>query len=229
MNLKCDDLILSELFANKDEKYRIFHSRLIPNVPPDSILGVRVPKLRAIARRFVGSPAAQSWCAKKRHDYYEGYALHALFINEMKSFDEAVRKIADFLPMVDNWAVCDMLAPAAFKKSSGALCDFACSCLNSEREYTIRFGIRMLMDHFIKSGFSPELASCVASIDDDRYYVKMAIAWYFATALSFRFDETLPFIAERRLTPWCHAKAIQKSIESFRITPTQKVLLKRLR
>lgn len=215
-----------QIFSLRDEGYRQFQSRLIPNIASDSIIGVRTPELRKLARQMADK---ERFLASVPHTYFEENQVHALILNEEKDFQCAVREVEAFLPYVDNWATCDQLRPKVFAKHRQELLPYIRSWLNSGRVYTIRFGIEMLMCHYLDDCFDPEYPEMVASVKYDDYYVRMMIAWYFATALAKQYDAVVPFITEHRLDRWTHNKAIQKALESYRITSQQKSFLKQLR
>lgn len=221
--------ILQKLYALQDAEYRVFHRKLVPTVDPESVIGVRVPALRALAKTLAHTEEGKHFLTLLPHEKYEENSLHALILNEIRDYDETCAELDLFLPHVDNWAVCDVISPKSFQKAGERLRERASQWRDSTREYTIRFGIRMFMDHFLKAHFCLDDAARIAAIDDERYYVKMAIAWYFATALAFHPEEVLVFFDEKRLTPWCHAKAIQKAIESYRVKDEVKQRLKALR
>lgn len=218
-----------ELFALQDLKYKKFHSSLMPTVDPDTVIGVRMPALRKYAAGFAKTGEAADFVEKLPHRYYEENNLHVLLINACKDFDETIELLKKFLPYMDNWATCDLCAPKSFEKHRTELLPYIRSWLDSEEPYTIRFGIGMLMRHYLEEDFRPEYPEAVARIRSEEYYVNMMIAWYFATALAKQYDAVLPFIERRRLDRWTHNKTIQKAVESYRITDEQKAYLKTLR
>ena len=212
-----------------DEKYRVFQSGLIPTLPPERIIGVRMPALRAYAREIAGSAAAAEFMRSQPHEYNDENCLHGLLINALRDYDGTVRELERFLPQVDNWAVCDLLKPRAFRSRPEGLAGFTSRCLESGHTYTVRFGIGVLMNFYLGDGFETSRLDAVARACCDEYYVNMMVAWYFATALAKREAETLPYIENRRLSPWAHNKTIQKAVESCRIRPELKAYLKSLR
>ena len=221
--------ITERLFGFKDKKYGEFQSKLIPTVDKARIIGVRTPELRSVAKQLVKNGEYKEFIETLPHAYFEEDQLHAFVLSEINDFDECLKEIERFLPYVDNWATCDQLSPKTFKKRRIDLLSHIKGWLASEKTYIIRFGVGMLMRHYLDEDFSPEYPEAVAAVRTDEYYVKMMVAWYFATALSKRYDEILPFIEGRRLDPWTHNKAIQKAKESFRITPEQKEYLSSLK
>ncbi len=229
LNIITTDKILEDLFKLRDEKYREFQSKLIPNIASDSIIGVRTPDLRNYAKRLAKSEAAAAFLSELPHRYFDENQLHAFIISDIKDYEQCVAEANRFLSYVDNWATCDQMSPKAFKKYHGELLTQIRKWLDSDKTYTVRFGIGMLMQHFLDDDFSPEYPETVAKIRSDEYYVNMMIAWYFATALAKQYDATLPFIENRRLDAWTHNKAIQKAAESYRITPERKEYLKSLK
>ena len=223
------DEIRSRLMSLADEKYRAFSSSLIPELPPERVLGVRMPALRALERELRGSETAKVFMAALPHEYHEENNLHGLLISSLSDFGETLAALELFLPYVDNWASCDLLSPRSFKRRPAGLLDVVRGYLGSGRTYTVRFGIGVLMGFYLDEGFDPGMPELVAECCCDEYYVNMMIAWYFATALAMREAETLPFIEGGRLSPWVHNKSIQKAVESRRISEPLKAYLKTLK
>lgn len=221
--------IQQQLFDLQDRVYRDFQAGLIPTAEPDSMIGVRTPALRALAKQLRGSREAEEFLRKLPHRYFDENQLHAFLIAEEKDFAASVEKVEAFLPYIDNWATCDQLSPKVFRKNRQELLPRIREWLGSGRVYTVRFGIGMLMQHFLEEDFDPEYPELVAGIRSEEYYVNMMIAWYFATALAKQYDAVLPYLEEGRLDPWTHNKTIQKAVESYRITPEHKAYLKSLR
>lgn len=218
--------IVLNLFSNQDLKYRDFHRSLIPTVDARRVIGVRVPAIRRLAK---SAGESADFMHALPHEYYEENQLHACILNLETDFDKAIAGVNAFLPFVDNWATCDILNPAAFRKHRSKLLSHACSWAKSEHTYTMRFGVEMLMNHFLDDGFSSSQSDLVASLRPEDYYGKMMIAWYFATALAKQYDAMLPYLQNERLERWTHNKTIQKAVESFRISDAQKLFLKSLR
>lgn len=221
--------ILSRLFELQDTAYRDFQSKLTPSVAPELFIGVRTPILRSLAKELKGSPEADTFLHTLPHKYYEENNLHSFLICLIKDYDKAIEETDRFLPYVDNWATCDQMSPAIFKKHREKLYIKTAEWLASGKTYTIRFGIEMLMSHFLDESFQPSVLERVAQIRSEEYYVNMMIAWFFATALAKQYYPALPYIVEHRLDTWTHNKAIQKAIESNRITPEQKEYLRTLK
>lgn len=223
--------IRSELFAMQDIAYRDFHSKLMPTIDKELVIGVRTPQLRKFSKDFykIHRAEAEIFINMLPHTYYEENNLHAFLIEQIKDYDVCIQALDAFLPYVDNWATCDMMAPKVFKKHlMQLLCDIK-RWIASEHTYMIRFAIDMLMKFYLDEEFRIEQADMVANVQSDEYYIKMVIAWYFATALAKQYDEVLPYIEENRLDVWTHNKTIQKAVESYRITPQQKAYLKTLK
>lgn len=221
--------IQDELFRLRDEKYRDFQVKLIPAIDSDRVIGVRTPHLRQYARQLAERDDISDFLNNLPHRYFEECQLHAFIISGMKDYDRCMEEVDRFLPSVDNWATCDQLSPKIFKKHKKGLLDHIRVWIQSEDAYTVRFAIGMLMEHFLDDGFHAEFPEMVARVRSDEYYVNMMIAWYFATALAKRYEAVLPYIERRRLDRWTHNKAIQKSVESRRITLEQKEYLKSLK
>lgn len=223
------DAVFQRLSELSDPTYRDFHAGLIPNISPETILGVRVPALRKLARELRGSAEAQEFMAALPHEYYDENCLHGLLINDIRDFGATVSALDAFLPYVDNWAVCDLISPHSFKSRPPELAAHVRRWLESSHSYTVRFGIGVLMSFYLDVGFEPAQLEAVAERCCEEYYVNMMVAWYFATALAKQPEAALPYIENRRLSRWTHNKAIQKSIESRRIPDETKAYLKTLR
>lgn len=221
--------IYKELTAKQDVKYRDFQVKLIPTVPAESVIGVRTPELKKYAKSLVKNEAIQDFLDILPHKYFDECQLHAFIISEIKDYDRCLREVERFLPYIDNWATCDQLSPKVFKKHRGELINNIKEWISSDKTYTVRFGVGMLMEHFLDEDYYISYPEMVSELRSDEYYINMMIAWYFATALAKQYDTILPFIEERRLDTWTHNKAIQKSVESYRITPEQKEYLKSLK
>ena len=221
--------VRERLVALQDMKYKAFHSKLMPTVDSELVIGVRTPELRRFAKEFSKTDMAEDFLSALPHRYYEENNLHAFMISLMKDYDEAVRRLNVFIPYVDNWATCDMMRPVSFGKHRKELLTEIDEWLKSDEPYTVRFGIEMLMVHYLEDDFDISFPQRVAAIRSDEYYVKMMVAWYFATALAYRYDDILPFIENGIPDTWTHNKAIQKAVESYRITSDQKEYLKKLK
>lgn len=218
--------IQKDLFALQDCEYRDFNAKLIPNIDKSSIIGVRTPELRKYAKIFMKSQNAADFINILPHKYYEENNLHGFIISQIKDFDELIYRLELFLPYIDNWATCDSIRPICFKRNRDKLIIKINEWLSSKHTYTLRFTIEMLMTHFLDENFQEEYLELAASVVSDEYYIKMMIAWYFATALAKQYEKTLPYILNRKLDKWTHNKTIQKAIESYRITDEQKMLLR---
>ena len=218
------------LFGMRDAAYAAFIAKLTPGFQPSHFIGVRVPLLRTIARSFAKEEAAsQSFLSHLPHSYYEEDMLHGMLISLVKDYDRCLDLIDRFLPYVDNWAVCDTLSPKVFAKHKAQLLENILRWSSSSHTYTCRFGLRMLMTHFLDDSFSADFLEIPATIRSEEYYVKMMVAWFFATALAKQWKATLPYLENRQLDPWTHRKTIQKAIESYRIPPERKDYLRTLR
>lgn len=221
--------IRNELFCMQDKKYRDFQSKLIPTVNQDSIIGVRTPELKKYAKQLAKREDVDDFLRELPHPYFDENQLHSFIISEIKDFSRCVEEVSRFLPFVDNWATCDQLSPKIFKKHRQELLSFIREWITSDHTYTVRFGVGMLMQHFLEEDFDLAYPKMVSLIRSQEYYINMMIAWYFATALAKQYDAVLPFIEGKELDTWTHNKAIQKSVESSRITPEQKNYLKSLK
>ena len=218
-----------ELFKLQHIKYRDFQKKLIPTVDPDTVIGVRTPDLRNLAKQMRGTPEAEAFMEVLPHEYFDENQLHAFLISEEKDYDRCIRRLEAFLPYIDNWATCDQLSPKVFKKHKDELLTRIRMWMKSDHTYTIRFAIGMLMQHFLDEDFDLQYPDMVAQIRSEEYYVNMMIAWYFATALAKQYEAVVPYLETQKLDVWTHNKAIQKARESYRITPEQKEYLKSLK
>ena len=213
----------------QDKQYAAFQSKLTPGVPPESFIGIRVPALRKFAKEFAKEVEVNDFVHQLPHKYYDENMLHSLLISQVKDYEECIRLTDAFLPYVDNWAVCDIMSPKAFAKHKAALTEKIKIWSGSRHTFTCRFGIETLMTHYLDKDFKAEYLEIPASARSEEYYVKMMVAWFFATALAKQWDATIPYIEQKRLAPWTHNKTIQKAIESYRITPEQKDYLRTLK
>lgn len=221
--------ITERLFALQDTGYQAFQSALIPTVTGAQFIGVRTPALKALAKELSGTAEAAAFMQELPHRYFDENQLHAFLIAGIKDYDTVLAELERFLPFVDNWATCDQLRPKAFKKHTDTLIQHIHSWLGSPLPYTVRFGLGMLMAHYLDDAFLPEYLALAADIRSDEYYVNMMRAWYFATALAKQFGAALPYFTEKRLDKWTHNKAIQKARESLRVPENHKNLLYSLR
>lgn len=221
--------ITDRLFALQDLKYRDFHSRLMPHIDYERIIGVRVPDVRRLAAELYKTGDYIAFMNELPHYYYEENNLHAFLIEKIRDFDECVVQLERFLPYVDNWATCDSMRPKALEKRREALLAKVDEWLASGHTYTVRFGIEVLMNSFLDKYFSPEFPEKVSRIISDEYYVQMMIAWYFATGLAKQYECFVPYVEEHRLPPAVEKMTVRKACESFRITDPQKEYLKSVR
>jgi 3-methyladenine DNA glycosylase AlkD len=223
------DEIRKKLYEEQDLKYRELQARTIPGVGIDNIIGVRTPILRKYAKELKSREDIGSFLDDLPHKYFDEDQLHAFILSEMKDYDKCLAEVKRFIPYVNNWATCDQMSPKVFKKHKEELLETIKEWISSDEVYTIRFGVGMLMEHFLDEDFKPKYLTMVSKLRSDEYYVNMMIAWYFATALAKQYDAAIPFIEKKRLAVWTHNKAIQKSIESYRITAEQKDYLRSLK
>ena len=221
--------ITDQLFDLQDVAFGDFQAKLMPNISRNNIIGVRTPALRALARKIAKTDAAQEFIGQLPHRYFEENNLHAFIVAQTSDFDEAMRQTELFLPHIDNWATCDQFTPATFKKHPDELLKAVRRWIESSHTYTVRFAIKMLMTFYLDDLFCDEYPQMVAAVKSDEYYVKMMIAWYFATALSKQYDAIVGYLTEHRLDAWCHNKTIQKAVESYRISDERKAVLKKMK
>jgi 3-methyladenine DNA glycosylase AlkD len=214
----------SLLKENSEKEYASFQAKLIPNVEKDKILGVRLPILRKIAKE---SEVDYEFLSKTPHKYLEENMLHAFFIEKIKDYDLCISETEKFLPFVDNWAVCDTFSPKVFATSADKIHQKAIEWIKSDREYTVRYGIITLMRYFLGQNRVEDFI-LVANIKREEYYVKTAIAWYFATAIAKDGNSAIKVLESKTLDKWTHNKTIKKAIESFRVEKSVKEYLKTL-
>lgn len=221
--------IRTELFQNQDEKYQLFQAKLLPTLNSETVIGVRTPILRAFAKKFYKENEFSDFLNDLPHKYFEENQLHAFIISEMKDFNFCIEELNKFLPFVDNWATCDQMSPKIFKKHKEELLKQIKIWILSEKAYTVRFAVGMLMQHFLDEAFDSEYPKLVFKIHSEEYYVKMMIAWYFATALAKQYEEILPLLESKSLEKWIHNKTICKAVESYRISDEHKKYLRTLK
>ena len=224
--------IKNDLLLMQDKTYKDFHSKLMPTINPNSIIGIRVPVLRDYAKKLFKENSIESlnsFLKNLPHEFYEENNIHAFLIEKINNFDECIFYLEEFLPYIDNWATCDMFNPKIFKNNCEKLLEKIYQWINSDSVYTVRFGIGMLMRFFLDEKFETKYLDLVSSINSEEYYINMMRAWFFATALAKQYEQTFPYIKNYSLDKWTHNKTIQKANESFRITKDQKEELKKFR
>lgn len=227
--------ITKKLFSLQDEKYRDFQIKLVPGITKEQMIGIRTPDLRALAKEIdATSETASAFLQELPHKYFEENLIHFFIVALIKDFDECIKQVEKFLPYVDCWPVCDQASPKVFKKNHEKLLSLVKNWISSDHIYTSRYGMRILMNEFLGEDFKTEYADLVVSRmsrkgEAEDYYLKMMAAWYFATALAKNWDQVLPFIEQHKLDPWTHNKAIQKALESFRVTDEHKEYLRTLK
>jgi len=223
------DGIRQKLLSMREEPYAVFQRKLLPTVNPESIIGIRTPLLRKYAKELIKEEGAGEFLEKLPHELFEENQLHSFLLSEMKDFRSCLKMTGRFLPFIDNWATCDQLIPKCFRKHRVELLPYVEKWIASEHEYTVRFAIGTLMQHFLDDDFELVFHEMVASVKREEYYVRMMQAWYFATALAKQPDATLPYVENICLDPWTHNKTIQKAIESYRISDSMKDRLRKMK
>ena len=218
--------IIKRLIALRDPAYAEFQKKLIPTVAPETIVGVRTPELRKLAKELIQNGEAEAFLNELPHRYFDENQLHAFILSEDKDFERCLSRVSAFLPYVDNWATCDQMSPKVFKKHRAELLPVIENWLHADHVYTVRFAVGMLMEHFLDADFDPRYLAWVSAVESGEYYVNMMAAWYFATALAKQYEAAFPYIRDRRLPVWTHNKAIQKAAESYRVPPEHKEALK---
>ena len=226
---EAQEYITARLLALQDKAYQAFQSKLLPTVPAETIIGVRTPLLRKLAKELSGTPQAESFLLRLPHTYYEENNLHAFLVERLRDYDTALAETERFLPYIDNWATCDCFSPRVFAKHRAELLPTIRRWLSSDQIYTVRYAMGMLMRYYLDDAFQAEYLAWVADVHSEEYYLNMMRAWFFATALAKQPEAALPWLTERRLDVWTHNKTIQKAVESFRIPPEMKRQLRDLR
>lgn len=223
------EFLHQSLYEMQDLSYRDFHSKLMPTVAEESIIGIRTPALRKFAKEFAKREEKEEFLSSLPHKYYEENNLHGFLLEKEKDYEQLIARLDAFLPYVDNWATCDMVRPKILREHLPELREKIKEWLASEHTYTVRYGIGMLLSFYLEEAFLPEYLEWVAKVHSKEYYVKMMVAWYFATALAKQYEETIVYLEQYRLDIWEHNKTIQKAIESYRITIEQKDYLRTLK
>lgn len=228
-NVRASEKIRKRLRELAEKDYAEFQRKLIPNIRPETIIGVRTPALRKLAKEAASLPDVQTFMQTLPHEFFEENNIHGFIIEGMKDYGECIRSLELFLPYVDNWATCDLVSPKVFRKHLPELIGQIQLWMASDEPYTIRFGMEALMRYYLDDAFLPEYLELAAGIRSEEYYVNMMTAWFFATALAKQYDAAVVYIEERRLDEWTHNKTIQKAVESYRLTDAQKAYLKTLK
>ena len=223
------DEIREELFRLQDTAYRDFQSKLMPTVDAKTAIGVRTPELRRLAKQLAKREDVGLFLDDLPHAFFDENQLHAFIVSALRDYEACLQEVERFLPYVDNWATCDQMSPKVFKRHRAELLGPIRCWIASDATYTVRFGAGMLMEHYLDDDFDPIYLDMVAAVESEEYYVRMMVAWYFATALAKQYDATIPYLEGRRLEPWTHNKAIQKAIESRRISAETKDYLRMLK
>ncbi len=221
--------IRARLFSLQDTAYRDFQVKLIPGMDAQKEIGVRTPELRKLAKELAKREDIREFLNDLPHQYFDENQLHAFILSGEKDFEKCMEDLERFLPYVDNWATCDQTSPKVFRKHRKELLDAIRRWIESDHPYTVRFAIKMLMEHFLDEDFDPAYPEMVAEVRSEEYYIRMMIAWYFATALAKQYEAVLPYLEQKKLDVWTHNKTIQKAVESYRITEEQKIYLKSLK
>lgn len=219
----------AELFAMQDVEYQQFQSKLLPTLAPEVVIGVRIPQLRRFARQFAARPEAADFLQALPHRYYEEYNLHGFLIERCGDFAQTIALLDAFLPYVDNWATCDLVNPRVLGRHKAELLPHIHRWMAADHPYTVRYGMGMLMRWYLDDAFDPVYLDWVEAVRSEEYYVNMMVAWFFATALAKQYDAALPYLAQHRLPDWTHNKAIQKAVESYRLSAEQKAVLRGFR
>ena len=225
------DLIINSLFELQDSDYKKFTQKLIPGIDKDLIIGVRVPALKKLAKELYRSnrELCLDYLENLPHRYIEENNLHAFLIENLSEYELTLKMTEKFLPFIDNWATCDLFSPRVFKKHPEEMYQKILIWLKSKQTYTVRYAIGLLLSNYLDKEFKSTILRLVADVDSQEYYIRMMIAWFFSTALVKQYDTTILYIENKSLEPWTHNKAIQKSIESRRISEERKNYLRSLK
>lgn len=221
--------IRQTLFSLQDPGYKAFQCKLMPTVSPDAVIGVRIPELRRLARSLRGSQESEAFLHSLPHGYYDENNLHGFLLEHIRDFDACILALDSFLPHVDNWATCDLMNPPVLARHLPELLPHIRRWMESDHPYTVRFGMELLMRHYLTDAFSPEYLQMAAEVESQEYYVNMMAAWFFATALAKQYDSAIVYLEQQRLPLWTHNKTIRKALESDRISPEKKLYLKTLK
>ncbi len=219
--------LTEELLKLGDSKYKEFNSKLVPNIDKDRIIGVKNPKVKQLIKS--NKEDIDEFLNELPHYYNEENVLHGYLLSSIKDYDETISELNRFLPYIDNWSVCDIIKPKSFKKNRDKLINQIKIWIKSDHTYTVRFGLLMLMTHYLDEDFKKEYLLLPLTIHTDEYYINMMIAWYYATALAKQYDNTIKIIENKKLDSWIHNKTIQKAKESFRVSDKQKEYLNTLK
>lgn len=218
--------IRTYLDKNTDIKYREFHSKLVPNIA--TFRGVRLPVIRQLAR-MISAEDSSSYLDGASFDSYEECMLYGLIIGTLKgNFSSIEPYITRFIPYIDNWAVCDCFC-SSLKIAKGykaEMLDYILPYLDSDSEYEVRFAVVMLMDYYVEDEYIDMLLHRFEHIKKDAYYVKMAVAWAISVCYVRHCAKTLSFLQKNNLDAWTQNKAIQKIVESRRVSDADKILVK---
>ncbi len=225
----CKTQVRQRLFELQDTDYKVFHSKLMPTVDTDRIIGVRVPDLRKLSKELFRDGTGMQFIKNLPHKYYEEDNIHAFIVEQIKDFEICLAETEKFIPFIDNWATCDMFSPKVFSKHTDVIFEKSLEWIKSDNTYVVRYGIGMLMRYFLDERFNPDILRIVAAVKSEEYYINMMIAWFFATALAKQYDDTVVFLQENRLPLWVHNKTIQKAVESNRIANETKEYLRTLK
>lgn len=220
--------IVDYLLELKDDKYAMFISALTPSIFKDRFIGVRAPLLKQLAKTL-SMQEINDFLHDLPHFYYDENMLHSVLLSNIKDYQSCIEKVQEFLPYIDNWAVCDTIKPKVFKKNKDDLMKHILLWIKSNHTYAIRFAISMLMTFFLDDDYKKEYLDIPLTIKSDDYYVKMMIAWFYATSLAKHYDDTISYLLDNKLDKWIHNKTIQKAIESYRINNEDKKLLRTLK
>lgn len=228
-NLK--EKVKEKLYELADEKYKKFHTALCPGV--ENILGIRVPILRNYAKEIKKEYNLEELIQNIDDQYYEEIMLKGMIIGleNKKDFNTIKEYIKDFVPKINNWAICDTFCAGLkiTKKYEKEMWEFIKTYLKSENEFEIRFAIVMILDYYIKEEYILEDFKIFENTKSDKYYIQMAVAWTISICFIKFYDETKEFMKKSNIEKFTYNKAIQKAIESYRITEEQKEELRKMK
>ena len=221
--------IKTELLKNIDHKYKEFQKPLIPTIDEKTMLGVRTPVLKKLAKDIKKEGIDNTFLHKLPHKYFEENQLHAFIISDIRDYDLCIKELNKFLPYIDNWATCDQLNPKIFKKHKKELLKEINKWIKNKQLYVVRFGIKMLMSYFLDEDFDKKYIDIVLNIKSKEYYINMMRAWFFATALAKQYNDAIKVIEKNKLDTFTHNQTIKKANESFRVSDDRKIYLRSLK
>lgn len=224
------DIIINKLMKYKDDKYKAFNAKLVPNIDIDNIIGIRIPNIRKLAKEIKDEDYIDTFLNELPHKYQEEYILHGLLLSiKYKDINILLNKLDTFLEYANNWVITDTISPKLFKKYPDIVYEYIVKWINSNHEYKIRFAIVSLLQFYLDDNYNKKILTLVKNIKYNSYYVNMAIAWFYSFALIKQYDDTIKLFENKKLDKWIHNKSIEKAIDSYRVSSDKKTYLKSLK